>query len=174
MGNPLLQALGNFLDPSAEASPATAKAARRMLGQGEVGGNNKGQFVRSLMGTEGQPWCSALVSKAAQNAGEDVFGYLPMARQWINKGRQYGLDVKDPMEGDVAVWSRGSGSQGHTGVIDTVGKDGFYTIEGNLGEYPSVVKRVFHKFKEGNLLGFVRLPEKGSPTANAIRAKEKK
>jgi uncharacterized protein (TIGR02594 family) len=153
--------IGNFITPPVEASPAVAEEARKYIGQGEVGGNNRGAFVRSLGGREGDPWCSSFVSQMTKNVGEDVFGYLPMARQWLNKAREAGMVVDEPQTGDIAVFSRGNpnSSQGHVGIVDYVTKDKIVTIEGNVGEYPARVKRVvYDKSNMPRLLGYVRTP----------------
>jgi len=152
-----------FLLPSVYASPAVADAAEKYIGQGESGGNNMGDFIKSL-GAEGQPWCSAFVSRAVSDAGENPFGYLPMARQWLNKGRKAGMEVQDPQRGDIAVFLRGDpkGMQGHTGIVSTVNDKNIVVIEGNTGVYPSHVKKITYDRKNmPRLLGYIRTSPQG-------------
>jgi hypothetical protein len=163
-----LDSIGQFILPSAEASPQLAYAGRKYLGQGEQGGNNAGPFVENTLGApKGSPWCSYFVSKAAKDAGENYFGTLPRAADWLTKGQQEGWKVSKPQVGDISIWSRDGGN--HTGFVNRITDKGFYSIEGNTGEYPSKVKELFHPFKEGNFKGFVRTPPNPKYTEEIIR-----
>lgn len=158
-----LSSVSNFILPNAEASPAVADTAVKYLGKGEQGGNNMGEFIKSL-GVEGQPWCSAFVSKVVTETGENPFGNLPMARQWLNKGRRAGMEVSEPQKGDLAIFSRGDpkGMSGHIGIVYSVDKNKIVMIEGNTGDYPSVVKKITYDRKNmGKLLGYIRTNEVG-------------
>lgn len=153
--------LRDMIIPSAEASPALAEEARKFIGQGEEGKNNSGKFVASLGGRQGDPWCSSFVSQMAKNVGEDVFGYLPMAKQWWNKARKAGMTVNEPQSGDIAVFTRGDpkSASGHVGIVDYIAGNKIVIIEGNVGDYPAKVKRVIYDKKNmPRLLGYVRTP----------------
>jgi len=160
--------MSEFAMPSAEASPAVAAEARKYIGQGEQGGNNRGPFVGGLGGRQGDPWCSSFVSQMTKNVGEDVFGYLPMAKQWWNKARKAGMTVTEPQSGDIAVFTRGNpkSAQGHVGIVDSVTRDSITVIEGNVGAYPAKVKRVtYSKGAVPRLLGYVRTPAQAAQPA---------
>ncbi len=130
--------------------------AQSQIGLGEVGGNNKGMYVRKyLNGQEGLPWCAGFVSWCVREAGYDI-PYLLRAKSYL----KYGEVVNDPQPGDIVVFSRKGG--GHVGIIERVTKDKIISIEGNLGAYPSKIKRVIYKRGQiKNLLGFVRLSKAG-------------
>ena len=126
--------------------------AQSQIGLGEMGGNNKGIYVRRyLNGAENMPWCAGFVSYCVREAGYDL-PYLLRAKSYL----KYGQQVSKPQAGDLMVFSRKDG--GHIAIIEKVNKDAIITIEGNKGDYPAVVKRVkYDRHNIKNLLAFVRL-----------------
>jgi uncharacterized protein (TIGR02594 family) len=126
--------------------------ARLEIGHGEMFGNNRGFYVRQyLNGREGLPWCAGFVSYCAKKSGLNI-PYTLLAKDFLRLGKK----VNNPQSGDLIVFSRKGG--GHVGIVEKVTKDTITTIEGNLGEYPSKVKRVNYKKNHiKNFLGFVRL-----------------
>lgn len=152
--------LGLFIALFSSCSMTPARAdiisiAQSQIGLGELGGNNRGIYVRKyLNGQEGLPWCAGFVSWCMKEAGYDL-PYLLRAKSFL----KYGNPVSEPQAEDLIIFSRKGG--GHVAIVEKVSKDAIITIEGNLGEYPSKVKRV--NYKRGqikNLLGFVRLQER--------------
>jgi len=140
---------------SCQMTPARAdmvSVAQSQIGLGEMGGNNRGQYVRQYLGgREGLPWCAGFVSYCAKKSGLNV-RYTLRARDFLSLGEK----VNNPQSNDLIVFSRQGG--GHTGIVERVTKDTITTIEGNLGNYPSKVKRVIYKRNHiKNFLGFVRL-----------------
>lgn len=137
-------------------APAIVKIAQSEIGNGEMGGNNKGYYVRQyLNGRENLPWCAGFISYCAKKAGYKL-PYTLQAKDFMRLGRV----VKTPQVGDLIIFSRQGG--GHIGVIESINKDKIISIEGNLGEYPAKVKRVVHnRHNLKNLLGFVRLTQQG-------------
>lgn len=117
-------------------------------GAGEIGGNNRGRWVKKYLEPaglgEGNAWCAAFLSWCfLQAAGGDKkkmpFRYSAGARDIFNQLKNKGLDFKStdttfmPQPGDIVAWWRVSMSSGfgHIGIVHHV-KDGFlYTIEGN-------------------------------------------
>ncbi len=117
-------------------------------GAGEIGGNNKGKWVKKYLQPvglgEGNPWCAAFLSWCfLQAAGGDKkkmpFRYSAGARDIFNQLKNNGLSFKSddtsfiPQPGDIAAWWRVSKTSGfgHIGIVHHY-KDGFlYTIEGN-------------------------------------------
>lgn len=172
----------NFLKMPA-ASFGGSYAGRRALqaaiseikaGAGEVGGNNKGPFVRKYHkeagAVEGDSWCASFVSwcymQAAGTKENMPFKYTAGARdvlrQFKNKGFAYDLDVSKPettpQPGDVVVWWRINlnGWQGHVGIVHHC-QDGFlYTIEGNKASNVHGFTYVLTRLEK--ILGFGRAP----------------
>ena len=126
--------------------------AQSQIGLGEIGGNNKGVYVRQyLNGRENLPWCAGFISYCFKKAGLNL-PYTLRARDFIKLGKV----VRNPQTGDLIIFSRQGG--GHIGIIEKVQGDTITTIEGNKGKYPSKVKRVVYKRNHiKNFLGFVRL-----------------
>jgi len=128
--------------------------AQSQIGLGEVGGNNKGMYVRQyLNGRENLPWCAGFVSYCAKKSGYNL-PYALRARDYLKLGKK----VRTPKPGDLIVFSRQGG--GHIGIISKVYKKDniIITIEGNLGDYPSKVKECHYKLgKIKNFLAFIRL-----------------
>ena len=61
-------------------------------------------------------------------------------------------------------WDRGDpGSwQGHIGFVERVEDGVLYTVEGNVGSYPSKVKRFMHDLSsQSRLEGYGRAPKEG-------------
>jgi hypothetical protein len=149
-------------------SKSAASQALSDIGKGEIGGNNRGPYVWSLTGrrTSGA-WCAAAVHTWFERAAAQLGRKLPWRRshgarrlakriaaagQWISKDQQ-------PHVGDVAVWSRGRLPwQGHVGIVVESSADGFFSVEGNVGRYPALVRRFPHTLAEPRLLGFARPP----------------
>jgi uncharacterized protein (TIGR02594 family) len=126
--------------------------AQSQIGLGEVGGNNKGIYVRKyLNGRENLPWCAGFVSYCLKKDGYNI-PYLLRAKSFLD----YGQKVNNPKAGDLIVFSRQGG--GHVGIVEKVAKETITTIEGNTGDYPSKVKRITYKRNHiKNFLAFVRL-----------------
>lgn len=126
--------------------------AQSQIGLGEVGGNNKGMYVRRyLNGREGLPWCAGFVSYCVVKDGIRI-PYTLRARDFL----KLGIKVSNPKPGDLIVFSRQGG--GHVGIVEKITKDTITTIEGNTGDYPSKVKRItYQRGHIKNFLAFVRL-----------------
>jgi len=135
------------------ASADIVSIAQSQIGMGEIGGNNKGIYVRQyLNGQEGLPWCAGFVSYCIKKAGYDL-PYLLRAKSYLKYGQK--VERWNLRPGDLVVFSREGG--GHIGIVDSVVNNGFVSIEGNVGKYPARVKRIKHIFEDKGILGFVRL-----------------
>jgi uncharacterized protein (TIGR02594 family) len=137
------------------AMPARAdiiSVAQSQIGLGEIGGNNKGIYVRKyLNGREDLPWCAGFVSYCAKKSGINI-PYTLRARDFL----KLGIKVSNPRRGDLIVFSRQGG--GHVGIIKEITESTVTTIEGNLGKYPSKIREVtYYKKHIKNFLAFVRL-----------------
>lgn len=148
---------------------AALQIARRELGKGESGGNNRGpDVVRYRRGVDdGQPWCAALMIYCLEEGAQTIGRVCPvkrsrnakrLARNVIAAG---GTLIDRPEAGCLVLWHRGAAGAltGHIGIVSRVG-DGsdFWTIEGNRGGFPSLNREYQHEVGEPNLLGFYRLP----------------
>ena len=138
----------------------------------EIGGNNRGPFVRKYLAPagveEGNAWCASFVSWCfLQAAGGDraamPFAYLPGARALLAEFKRKGWASAPgsgylPQPGDVAVWWRVSlaGWQGHTGLVHSVADGMLYTIEGNRS--PRVQGFSYVLSRMDKLLGYGHVP----------------
>ena len=109
----------------------------------ESGGNNRGTWVAYLQDTignpEGEAWCMAAVQTLVAVA-EEYTG----CKSYLASSDLYGsehcltvlaksplLVVKEPSRGCITIYKYGSTSNGHTGIILALTKDGFLQAEGN-------------------------------------------
>lgn len=141
-------------------------------GAGEIGGNNKGPFVKKYLdpagASEGDPWCAGFLSwcflqASGGNKGNMPFKYNAGARnifnQFKNKGLSFdGIDPgKQPEPGDIVAWWRTSlqSGKGHIAIIHHC-EDGFlYTIEGNKAA--NVAGFSYVKTRMDKFLGYGRI-----------------
>ena len=143
------------------------------IGNGEEGGNNSGQHVARYHGIaddgdddDDGAWCASFVSYCCTTAAGDLDITMPFdtsrgAKALYKKIGKAGAFVSNPMPGDVVCWDRGKpGSwQGHIGFVEKLENGILYTIEGNVGRFPSVVHRIKHDLdREDRLIGFARMP----------------
>jgi hypothetical protein len=141
-------------------------------GAGELGGNNKGKWVKKYLQPaglgEGNAWCAAFLSWCfLQAAGGDKtkmpFRYSAGARDVFNQVKNKGMDIKStdttykPQPGDIVAWWRVSMASGlgHIGIVHHF-QDGFlYTIEGNKAA--NVAGFDYVKTSMDKILGYGRL-----------------
>lgn len=155
------------------------RAALRMAideikaGAREIGGNNRGAFVRKYLQPTGLPegnsWCAAFASWCVLQACGGVkermpFAYSPGARALLKQFKDKGWAFAPPVErapepGDLVFWWRVQlqGWQGHVGFVHQV-KDGMlYTIEGNRSPRVQGFSYVLSRMEK--LLGFGHVPD---------------
>lgn len=141
-----------------------------LAGAGEIGGNNKGKFVKKYLQPTGLPegnsWCAGFVSWCfLQAAGGDKtrmpFNYTAGARNIFNqyKAKGWVIDNKtqNPEPGDIAAFWRVSlpSGYGHIGIVHHFA-DGFvHTIEGNKAA--KVAGFTYTKTRMDKFLGFGRV-----------------
>ncbi len=123
--------------------------------------NNGGQNLTS----DQFAWCARFVRQAAAKAGVDASGATDGARSFLNVGSP----VSDPVEGDVAVFSRGAPGSG-------LGHVGFYAGQGST---PGTVRILagnqgdsvaYADYPSSRLLGFRRLGQPGDGGAQMASA----
>lgn len=154
-----------------DIAKAALQNARDLIGKGEVGGNNSGEFVEMLLGKEYDgdtdddgAWCAAFISHCIREAsgGNPPFELSFGAKLLFKRAYEFGSKSDTPKAGDIVCWDRGKlnedGSKswmGHVGIVDRVDGDIFYAIEGNKGAYPSKVSRFKYELsKQTRLEGF--------------------
>jgi hypothetical protein len=141
-------------------------------GAGEVGGDNRGPFVRKYLSPAGVPegnaWCAGFVSYCfMQGNGGDKrhmpFPYAVSARTMLSEFKRQGWsstpgDGYLPKPGDIVVWWRVSlqGWLGHVGLVHSVQDGMLYTIEGNRS--PQVQGFSYVLSRMDKLLGFGHVP----------------
>lgn len=133
------------------------KVAQTQIGKGEIGGDNRGSTVKFYTKGQEVAWCAAFVSWTLRQSGHDL-PYLLSARSYY-KNPNF-KHVKQPKSGDIIVFYRGkrTDNTGHVGIVEEVRGNKITTIEGNVGKYPAVVKRITYDINNiKNLIGFVRV-----------------
>ncbi len=150
-----------------------AAIAELKAGAGEIGGNNRGPWVKKYLEgaglDEGNSWCASFVSwcyREAAGGKKDKmpFVYCPGARALLRQFKEKGWAHEpqsgyEPKPGDLVVWWRVSfqGWQGHIGLVHSI-KDGMlYTIEGNRS--PQVQGFSYVLDRIDRLLGFGHVPD---------------
>lgn len=141
-------------------------------GAGEVGGNNRGPWVKKYLSptglSEGNAWCAAFVSWCFLQASDGdrnkmSYNYTAGARNLYNQLKSKGLSFDSnnsnqiPQPGDIATWWRVSMTSGlgHIGIVHHY-EDGFlYTIEGNKAA--NVAGFSYVKTRLDKLLGYGRV-----------------
>lgn len=133
------------------------------IGEGEVDGNNKSYWLDWVRRSDGTgrppangPWCASVLScwftLAIHDLGAE--GLIPWksSRHARTLGRflkanAYTCEVPEP--GAIGIYARGLPGlgQGHARIFESYDPDGddAVSIDGNLGSFPSVVKRVYHQ-----------------------------
>ena len=151
------------------------EVALEELGNGEIGGNNSGPHIARYknIADDGDPdddgaWCAAFLSWCAEEAASRLGVDMPFQksqgakRLFSNVAKGGGTYVENPGPGDFVCWDRGKkGSwQGHIGVVERVEDGILHTVEGNVGRFPSKVRRFMHDLtRQDRLEGFVRMPD---------------
>lgn len=156
--------------------------ARSNLGYGEETGNNEGAFIDAIGGRNKPEWCALFGNYCIRRGFELLYGWPkasfgysnapwlyrrpglpePGAKRLIKAIGARGRGYKDPAQalpGDFVCWSRGTlGWQGHFGIVEAVDSSGIVaTIEGNVGRFPSRVRRFMHDVSKERLYTFASL-----------------
>lgn len=138
------------------------KNAVAELGNGELGGNNKGKYVRLYNQGMESSWCAGFVSYILQKSGYNELGYEVSSRRIYNEAKKLGLVTNEPKPGYLIMFWRESPSswKGHIGIIIEVNGNVIKTIEGNKGKYPAKVRICeYDKNNIPKLLGYIKIKE---------------
>jgi hypothetical protein len=146
--------------------------AELRAGAGEVGGNNRGPFVRKYLEPagimEGSSWCASFASWCFLQASGAVleampFPYSPGARAMLHefKHRDWAHapgSAYVPLPGDLVFWWRvqAQGWQGHVGLVHQSLAGMLYTIEGNRSTKVQGFSYVMSRMDK--LLGYGHVP----------------
>lgn len=138
--------------------------AQSNIGFGEEGANNRGKFITAIGAPPGEEWCAYFQSYCWKQAAILLGISLPFqvsggAKSLSKSIAKFGRSFKDPelaMPGDLVCWHRGKVAwKGHIAMVESIDPDGvIHTIEGNVGTYPSRVKRLSHDVSKERLFQF--------------------
>ena len=136
------------------------KNAKLEIGNGEIGGNNKGIYVKRYNRSLEASWCAGFVSYIMDISNKDILEYSVSAKAIYNEAKKENRLTDSPKAGDLIVFWRGSKTswKGHIGIIEKVDNNRLHVIEGNVGAYPAKVSRF--KYNRDNipkLLGFIEI-----------------
>lgn len=134
--------------------------AQKEIGNGEIGGNNKGQYVQQYNRGMEAAWCAGFVSWVLEQDGYSKLAYSRSAKAIYNEAKSKNMVSDTPNKGDLIVFWRESPTswKGHIGFVEEVKGEYIYTIEGNVGDFPAKVSRFkYHKNKVPKLLGYINL-----------------
>jgi hypothetical protein len=138
------------------------------IGNGELGRNNGGRHVvryRNGLDNYGA-WCAHFVSYCFERGARQLQveftlrsgGARRLFKRIIKAGKFLGKDPRLCLPGDVVCWKRGKTWQGHLAQIERYSDGLLFTVEANVGSFPSRVRRMQHDVgHEPNLIGFARL-----------------
>mgnify|MGYP003153781975 FL=1 len=164
--------LEDHMFEGADLGLAALEVAIEEIGLGEEGGNNSGPHVAKykLQEDDGPDddgaWCAAFISWCIEEACRRLGVEMPFkrsqgAKRLFKNAGNAGSFTSTPRPGDLICWDRGTpGSwQGHIGIVEKIDGSIVHTVEGNVGRYPSVVRRFMHDLdRQSRLEGFARLP----------------
>lgn len=149
-----------FIIVTTTAQADIVNIAKNEIGNGELGGNNKGKHVQKYNKGLEAAWCAGFVSWVLATDGYRSLTYSRSAKAIYNEAKKKNMTVTNPKRGDLIVFWRESPKswKGHIGIVEKVSNGKIYTIEGNVGKFPSKVSRFNYDINDiPRLLGFVRL-----------------
>ncbi len=158
--------------------------AQSYIGKTEKAGNsgfNDPAFelnMKEVGFVKGQSWCAYFAELVWKEALKDHSLYGSLDKLFSASAVATAANFKNsalfktgttPKVGAVVIWRHGKGWQGHAGVVETVGKDSFNSIEGNTnaagGREGIEVARKTRKHPDSfkanglNIVCFIYLPE---------------
>ena len=100
------------------------------------------------------PWCAMFISYVANRLGLGKaigeFAYCPYWVEWFKARKQWG---RTPRVGALVFFDwNGDKVADHVGIVESIGGNGFYSLEGNTGGRPGEVIR--HNRGMAKVLGF--------------------
>lgn len=154
-------------------SALSAAIGELKAGAGEVGGDNRGPWVKKYLAPAGVPegnaWCAGFVSWCFLQASGGALANMPFTYDTGARSLLKQLDERNcthapasnyiPLPGDLATWWRVqlAGWQGHVGIVHEVQDGMLYTIEGNRS--PNVQGFSYVVSRMDELLGYEHVPD---------------
>lgn len=144
--------------------------AKKYIGVRERGGENRGSevemFQKAVDGkAHGEAWCMSFVQYCVKTTEKEtgskskIFRSEGVLATWNNSPKELRLDKPEP--GSIVIWRHGTSSQGHTGIVEKVNRDGsFVTIEGNTGDGQGIVREgdgVYRRTRSMNNAGKMKI-----------------
>ena len=139
--------------------------AKQEMGVTERNGSNESTRIRQYRAatpeylTQPGQWCNYFTSFLASAAGKPVgasgkgSGYTPYTVNWAKTTGRWSDDNGKAKPGDSVLFDwGGDGGADHIGVVESVGKNGLRTIEGNSN---NKVERRYRSFD--TVLGYVNM-----------------
>ena len=119
----------------------TLEIAITQLGVQEIPKNSNAgpaveKYLKSVGLSKGYAWCMAFIYWCTKEASIQLEVENPLFKTagvlaMYNKEKD--LEVTNPQPGDIFIMDYGKG-QGHTGIVESVGKNIINTIEGNTND----------------------------------------
>lgn len=136
------------------------KTAVSQIGVHEVPmGSNTGPTVRiyqSVTGAYGAPWCASFVQWCLTRVGGGPIANRSAGVFYITDyARRRGWLVSRPKPGDLVAFLNGTG---HIGIVRTLTKTGYTTVEGNAGNQVES-----NSYRFGGNVAFIRVPGQVKP-----------
>jgi hypothetical protein len=160
---------------------AALQVAIGEIDNGEIGGNNSGPDVARYHGIaddgdddDDGAWCASFVSYCCTVGADNIGVALPfkasrgakaLHKKIVGSKEGRFIPVNQALPGDIVVWDRGpllaNGKpswMGHTGFVEKLEGSILYTVEGNVGRFPSKVKRFMHDLtRDTKVIGCARI-----------------
>ena len=134
--------------------------AKNEIGNGEIGKNNSGQYVKLYNKGLESSWCAGFISYCLKQSEYNELDYSLSAKAIYNQAKQQNIITASAQAGDLIVFWRDSPKswKGHIGIVERIDSNYIYTIEGNKGQFPAKVKRVrYAKNNIPKLLGYIKI-----------------
>lgn len=133
--------------------------ATEEIGNGEIGKNNAGKYVKLYNKGLEAAWCAGFVSYILQQANFTGLDYSLSAKSIYNQAKRKNRVALTPKAGYLIVFWRDNPKswKGHIGIVESVSKNYIFTIEANRGSFPAKVKRfTYNKNNIPQLLGYIK------------------
>jgi uncharacterized protein (TIGR02594 family) len=128
-----------------ETAPRLLVEAVKMLGTKEIVGSKHNPVIlgwakelnlSKVYNSDEIPWCGLAIAYACHEAGLPVIDKPLWALSWA----KWGVEVKEPMLGDILTFKRNGG--GHVGIYVGEDHECFHVLGGNQGNSMSVSRIV--------------------------------
>ena len=150
----VLSAQPCLADPQDIITLATAE-----IGNGEIGKNNAGKYVKRYNQGLEAAWCAGFVSYILKQANFTGLDYSLSTKAIYNQAKEKNRVTLTPKVGYLIVFWRDNPKswKGHVGIISKIDDTFLYSVEGNKRAFPSRVKEFkYNKNNIPQLLGYIK------------------